>query len=403
MSTNEAGEEPLPIVLVDEEAREGQVEGASDEDSSEADVGAAAEDVDVEAEGEGEAQAPVRFNVTSYGWDSDVEGLVKRLDRHDVYTPGFQRGFVWTNPEKSRFVESLILGLPVPTVFLAQDGDSRRLNIVDGQQRLRTLQEYLHGGFALSGKDIQPDLSGRYFSSEVARSPRSKVLEDADARQLADSVIHAVVIKPDPGDNDAAKGHEYNRAVIQIFQRLNTSGRPLQHQEIRASIFHGLFDEMLREMNDEASWRAMFGPPHSRMKDMEAILRFIALLEAGNDYRGPMPRFLDDFMEENREITSERSGELKALFNVAILLCLEARGEDAFKRAGTFLLSHFDAVMVGVATAIREDCTLDASVVADRWASLEADEEFQWATLEFVNDTNRVKKRLERAIAIFVA
>ncbi|MFC7380089.1 DUF262 domain-containing protein [Brevundimonas sp. GCM10030266] len=358
-------------------------------------------DVEVEEEGEREAPEPVRFNVSSYGWDSDVEGLVKRLDRNDVYTPGFQRGFVWSNPEKSRFIESLILGLPVPTIFLAQDGDSKRLNIVDGQQRLRTLQQYLGGGFALSGKDIQPDLAGRYYSSEVARSSRSKVLVDADARQLADSIIHAVVIKPDPGDNDATRGHEYNRAIIQIFQRLNTSGRPLQHQEIRASIFHGPFDDMLREMNGGENWRALFGPVHSRMKDMEAILRFVALLEEGDDYRGPMPRFLDDFMETNREVGAERSAELTALFQAAIALCREARGDNAFKRAGTFLLSHFDAVMAGVSRAIRSGAALDAAIVEERWSVLDSDAEFQWATSEFVNDTLRVKKRLERATAIF--
>lgn len=403
MPATSNGEDALPVALVDSEDQPLAGDGGEDVFVGDADAKDDVEDVDVEEEGEPEPEEPVRFNVTSYGWDSDVEGLVKRLDRGDVYTPGFQRGFVWTNPEKSRFIESLILGLPVPTIFLAQDGNSKRLNIVDGQQRLKTLQGYLRGKFVLSGKAIQADLAGRYFSAEVAKSTRSKVLAEADARQLADSVIHAVVIKPDPGDNDADMGHEYNRAIIQIFQRLNTSGRPLQSQEIRASIFHGSFDRMLREMNADDVWRSLFGPLHSRLKDMEAILRFVALLENGDDYRSPMPRFLDDFMEENRAIDEKRSDELKSLFVAATALCVEARGEDAFKRAGTFLLSHFDAVMVGITQAIRKDPTLDAKFMADRWDRLESDAEFQWATSEFVNDTNRVKKRLERATAIFVS
>lgn len=373
-----------------------------DEDVDQGDDGAV-EDVEVEGESGPEAVEPLRFNVTSYGWDSDVEGLVKRLNRDDVYTPGFQRGFVWTNPEKSRFIESLILGLPVPTIFLAQDGDSKRLNIVDGQQRLKTLQQYLGGGFSLSGKDLQPDLTGRYYSTEVAKSTRSKVLVEADARQLADSVIHAVVIKPDPGDNDDVKGHEYNRAIIQIFRRLNTSGRPLQHQEIRASIFHGSFDEMLRALNQDKVWREMFGPLHSRMKDLEAILRFLAVLDKGDDYRAPMPRFLDDYMEDNRTIGPDKVKELKLLFAAATALAFEARGKDAFKRAGTFLLSQFDAVMTGIATAIRNGTELDGDIIAHRWDELDGDPDFQWATSEFVNDTPRVKKRLERSISIFGA
>ena len=86
-----------------------------------------------------------RYNVSSFGWDSDVEGLVRRLERGDIYIPGFQRAFVWTGPEKSRFIESLILGLPVPNVFLAKDANTKSLNIVDGQQRLRSLRDFLAG------------------------------------------------------------------------------------------------------------------------------------------------------------------------------------------------------------------------------------------------------------------
>ena len=92
------------------------------------------DDEEVDEESEELPEPPKRYNVSSYGWDSDVEGLVKRLKRGDIYIPGFQRGFVWNGPEKSRFIESLILGLPVPNVFLAQDAKSKSLNIVDGQQ-----------------------------------------------------------------------------------------------------------------------------------------------------------------------------------------------------------------------------------------------------------------------------
>lgn len=359
------------------------------------------EDVDIDGDDTGEEDEPQRFNVSSYGWDSDVEGLVNRLSRGDVYTPGFQRGFVWTNPEKSRFIESLVLGLPVPTIFLAQDSDSKRLNIVDGQQRLKTLQQYLKGGFALSGKGLQEDLSGCYYSTEVAKSKRSKTLSEADARQLAYSVIHAIVIKPDPTDDDADKGHEYNRAVIQIFRRLNTSGRPLQHQEIRASVFHGSFDDCLRNLNENSDWRSLFGTVHSRMRDVEAILRFIALFEDWQNYRSAMPKFLDNFMEKNRHISEDKVIELEKLFAQACSLVIGARSAEAFKRRGTFVLTLFDAVMVGIATALRSGIELTNEMVSDRWNKLENDNEFIWSTEEFVNDTNRVKKRMERSIEIF--
>lgn len=372
-----------------------------DEDEDAADFAEEADDVEIVGDSDGEDPEPQRFNVSSYGWDSDVEGLVKRLDRGDIYTPGFQRRFVWTNPEKSRFVESLILGLPVPTIFLAQDADSKRLNIVDGQQRLKTLQEYLGGRFPLRGNDIQEDLRGRYFSVDVAKTKKSKVLTDSDARALADSLIHSVVIRPDASDNDENKGHEYNRAVIQIFKRLNTSGRPLQPQEVRASIFHGPLDEMLRRMNVVESWRQLFGKQHSRLKDLEAILRFLALLNDGQNYKSPMPRFLDNFMEQHRYIEAALAKGLEADFQSVTSLVVKTRGTNAFKNGGTFVLSTFDAVMVGAVTAMRSGVTFDEKSLEKKWAALEADARFIWATEEFVNDTNRVSARLERAIAVF--
>lgn len=91
------------------------------------------------------------------------------MDRSDIYVPGFQRGFVWTRAEKSRFIESLILGLPVPTLFLARDAEPSRLNIIDGQQRLKTLQSYLSGEFSLAGKEIPDDLKGRFHSLSEER------------------------------------------------------------------------------------------------------------------------------------------------------------------------------------------------------------------------------------------
>ena len=357
-------------------------------------------DVTVEGDAEEPEIEAKRFVVSSYGWDSDVEGLVKRLNREDIYVPGFQRSMVWDRGEKSRFVESLILGLPVPTVFLAQDFNSKKLNIVDGQQRLRSLQQYLNGEFPLQGKGIPEDLAGRYYSRDVVKSKRTKVLSDADARALADALVHSVVIKPDPSDNDVDKGAEYNRAVIQIFYRLNANGRVLQAQEIRASIYHGNFDQLLRKMNEVESWRSMFGQRHGRLKDVEALLRYLALLDEGDAYRSPMPRFLDKYMENHRNIDQATADTWISEFDKAVSMVFRLKGAAAFKQGGTFVLSRFDAMMTGIVSGFRAGKDGDQWLV-ERWDELEADADYKWSIDEFVNDTNRVSKRLERAIAIF--
>lgn len=384
------GEEPH-----DEDLHEAELENAAEGEEQDFD------DEEVDEESEELPEPPKRYNVSSYGWDSDVEGLVKRLKRGDIYIPGFQRGFVWNGPEKSRFIESLILGLPVPNVFLAQDAKTKSLNIVDGQQRLRSLGDFMDGKFYLTGKEIQEDLRGCYFSKDVAKAPTSKVLSDGDARALADAVLHSIVIKPDPTHDDPERGHEYNQAIVQIFRRLNTSGKPLQAHEIRTSIFYGPLDTMIRELNNFEPWRDLFGKPHSRLKDMELILRFVALRENLDGYKSPMPRFLDTFMEEHREMSMEKVEEVAQAFRDVTTWVANTIGREGLRSGNTLTVSRFDAVMAGYDAYLIAHPEPDAEQLKAKLQELEADPDYQWSIEEFVNDTDRVKKRLERARAIF--
>lgn len=384
---------------------EGGLAGDDASTSTEAGIGEDAglidDDTGVLDPDSGTPPPPRRYNISSYGWDSDVEGLVRRLKRGDIHIPGFQRGYVWRPKDKSGFIESLILGLPVPNIFLALDSKTKDLNIVDGQQRLRTLQEYLEGRFYLSGDAIQEDLRGKYFSEEVAKSKSSKVLDPTDARALADAVLHAIVIKPDPSHDHPDLGHEYNEAVIQIFRRLNTTGKPLNDQEIRTSIFHGPFDSALREMNQDEAWRELFGKVHSRLKDMELVLRFAALRESGSTYKSPMPKFLTNYMESRRYMDGSALEDLKASFSATAKAVLDIYGADVLRSGATLVVSKFDAVMVGVDTFLSAHGGADPGALIERLKALEADDDYNWSIAEFVNDTDRVTKRIERAKTIF--
>lgn len=349
-----------------------------------------------------EIDEPSRFEVSSYGWDSDVEGLVKRLNRGDIKLPGFQRGFVWGQLEQSRFIESLILGLPVPNIFLAQDRGSKTLNIVDGQQRLKTLQRYLAGDFSISNsKKIHEDLRSCYFNREVAKTSKSKILEDADERTLSDSILHSIVIRPDPSSDSPDYGYEYNNAVIQIFRRLNTSGKALQPQEVRSCIFYGPFDDLLHELNENVAWRELFGPKHSRYKDVETILRFFALYESSNEYKATMPSFLDKYMLRKRNIDADVLLEMRERFEAVMGLLLSAAGELLFKTGSTFLLSKFDAVTVGLSKAIDLGISFEDTDIKSKIDQLLDDDDYKDSTAEFINDTGNVIKRINTAIRIF--
>lgn len=360
------------------------------------------DDTEVEDPTSSELDEPSRFEVSSYGWDSDVEGLVKRLNRGDIKLPRFQRGFVWSTVEQSRFIESLILGLPVPNIFLALDRVTKSLNIVDGQQRLKTLQRYLKGEFAISNsKTIHEDLRGCYYNREVAKGAKSKVLDNADERTLSDSILHSIVIKPDPASDSPEYGQEYNNAVVQIFRRLNTSGRALQPQEVRSCIFYGPLDELIHELNEYPAWRTFFGKVHSRYKDVETILRFFALYENYEEYKAPMPSFLNRYMEENRNIDETKKKELSELFKTIADHLLDDCGETLFKTGGTFLLSKFDAVTVGLGRAIASGVPFSKGEINSKVTNLLANEVYKDSTNEFINDTGNVTGRIKAAIEIF--
>lgn len=178
-------------------------------------------------------ETPFTYSISSYGADYDVRGLVQRIRDEDIIVPEFQRKYVWTQARASRFIESLLLGLPVPGIFLAIDPKTRQLLVIDGQQRLRSLRHFYDGmfpkgegtvAFTLKGernKPLNPEFEGKAYAD----------LEPRDRRDLDNAIIHATVIKQDkPEEEDSS-------SIYYIFERLNTGGVSLQPQEIRASIY----------------------------------------------------------------------------------------------------------------------------------------------------------------------
>ena len=262
-----------------------------------------------EALGDDEISPLVSYEVSSYGADPEVEVLVNRLNRGDIYIPPFQRDYVWNQPEASRFIESLLLGLPVPGIFLAVDPASGKQIVIDGQQRLKTLQFFFAGVFNPKPDDasqrvfslirVQPHYEGRTF----------KTLDENDRIRLQTSIVHATVVKQlEPTEEDTSLYH--------IFERLNSSGRRLTDQEMRIALFHGKLIEKIKEVNLHDAWRTAFGRIHSRLKDQELILRFFAFYESLDTYSRPMGEFLNRYASSHRNPTEEMLEQSIALTKV---------------------------------------------------------------------------------------
>ena len=131
-----------------------------------------------------------RFSITSYGADYPVDTLVKRMKGEAVFIPKFQRSFVWSQRHASRFIESLLMGLPVPGIFLYKEAATGRHLVVDGQQRLRTLQ-YFYSGLFL-------DKAFRLVGARKERENKSyEELANNEQLKLDDSIMHATVFQQD--------------------------------------------------------------------------------------------------------------------------------------------------------------------------------------------------------------
>lgn len=332
-----------------------------------------------------EAVDTAEYNITSFGIDYDVHGIVRRLKKKTIRVPDFQRAYVWPIRRASKFIESLLLKLPIPGIFLYREHGSHEQMIIDGHQRLESLRRF-HDGvfdkrqFALTGVR-------KHFEGLTYRD-----LTHEQSATLDDSIIHATIIKQDePNDGGSSK--------YEIFQRLNANATPLSAQEIRAASFRGPFCDLLVELNKNEDWRVLFGRKHKRRRDEELILRFFALYFNSGSYKRPMKGFMTDFMTDNCKLQLHSKGCLDKLFADTISAVLAHIGDGAFKPTRAVNAALFDSVMIGVGRRLlKGPITSSMKVEFDK---LLENEEFRIAIGYRTSDKDRVHTRIRLATEAF--
>ncbi|ETX02964.1 DUF262 domain-containing protein [Candidatus Entotheonella palauensis] len=290
---------------------------------------------------------PYTCSITSYGADYPVDALVKRIETKDIFVPafnldmpeatdivGFQRQYVWPRLKADRFIESLLLGLPVPGIFLVSE-PSGILMVLDGHQRLYTLHAYYQG--VINGIEYALSKVQDRFNNK-----RYKDLDIEDQRRLDNSIVHATVIRQDEPTNDQS-------SIYTVFERLNTGGVNLQPQEIRIALYHGKFVSILQELNNDESWRKLYGKKSTRLKDIEMILRFFAFLYYSSHYHSPMKDFLNRYMATNRHLQKQSGNELRKIFNQTTQVILKGIGEKAFRPQRAINAAVIDSLLTGIA------------------------------------------------------
>lgn len=286
-----------------------------------------------------------------------------------------------------RFIESLLLGYPIPGILLVRQPDKRYL-ILDGQQRLRTLQRFYEGShqdrpFTL--QNVSRDFRGLKYSN----------LSEDQRRTIDNTYINATIV-----DTDGSI--ESQEALYQIFERLNSGGTQLTAHEIRVALYAGPLIDRLHQLNHNSDWRHLYGNPSPRLRDQELVLRIIALFCGADEYVRPLKRFLNHFVSGNRSDSSRQVDEAAQLFARAAEMLSEGPGASALRRrARQINVAQTDAVFVGLMRALQQRGDLTPDMVTEAVDRIRQDASLDQAMRTGTSSEESVHTRLTAATRAF--
>jgi len=275
---------------------------------------------DDQQENEDDILAPVSFKdavVLNADWTIETINLQIQKGNIDLQ-PGFQRRVAWDDERKSRLIESIIVGLPVPNIVLAENKDSRgKFIVIDGKQRLVAVSEYLQDEYKLKGLDMRPDLNAKTF----------KELPQEDREHLENATIRASVIRNWKDEN----------FLYVTFFRLNSGSLPLSPQELRKALIGGnLISAIDNYMLGSDPFKSVFGNGlDKRMRDSELVLRFVAYDQSLVEYKGDFKDFLDSNTRYFENDWAGKSSQIEDIFkrlDVALDAAHHIFGNDSFKK-----------------------------------------------------------------------
>ncbi|HEX5181883.1 MAG TPA: DUF262 domain-containing protein [Allosphingosinicella sp.] len=276
--------------------------------------------------------------------------------------PEYQRRLRWSDTQKSLLIESLLLNVPIPPLFFFES-DLARYEVMDGQQRLNAIKEFLSGDFSLRGLTVLSALNGRRYTKLPPRIKRS--LDRASVQAI-------VVLQESQTSLKKAGSHRFYELRRFVFERLNTGGRRLNAQEIRNAVYGSLFNNLVIELARGNTFTRIWGIPsfqaadpneyyedperqknslYRTMGDCQIVLRFFALRDPKH-IQGSIRRILDNCMERNLDLDTEQCAALGAAFNERLefldVLFDGAPFEAVLYGRKRPLVSIFDSMMVAV-------------------------------------------------------
>lgn len=358
------------------------------------------------------------FQLTTTPNDFNISTIISFISSKVFKIPAFQRHYVWDIKRASKLIESLLIGLPIPQIFL-YESDKNEFLVIDGQQRLMTLYYFYHGRFPRKNKrselrrifdehghipdDIMAD--DTYFQKFNLRL--DGVVENQDNRfdgknysTLGDSqmafnlaTIRNMVIKPVAND-------EQDAAMFEIFNRLNSGGMNLTPQEIRMSLYHSKLNVELLRLNENQEWRRILGKEviDVRLNDVEAILRVLAMSFYKEQYRATISGFLNAFSNSTKSWDDEKVNFTIRLWNAFFESATSCTAED-FRLGGNRLsITIFESVFYAACFSSIQTGTINVPEITSAYVErLKSDTEFIEHSTGKTTRRESVNRRVERA------
>lgn len=361
-----------------------------------------------------EEKSVAQYDISVIPNDFNVLTINSLLDSNVIAMPSFQRNYVWDKKRASKFIESLIIGLPIPQIFLYQV-ERNKFSVIDGQQRLMSIYFFIKQRFPRSGKraflrkifdkdgSIPENIlsDDRYFQdfklqfakqeNGSAHPLNGKKYTNLDVTQKGSfelMPIRCMSIRQNKPDD--------NSAIYEIFSRLNTGGLNLSPQEIRGCLYASDFYDTVYELNTDSRWRRILGKQEEddKFRDVEIIIRCFALLNNHKKYNGAMIQFLNQFSKEAEKYSADKIEEYKKIFSKVLNILGEIDAETFLTKTGSFNVSFFESVFVAIAECFLENNDAEISVKQEYLEELKKDENFDAAVTHSTSHQKAVSTRL---------
>ena len=309
--------------------------------------------------------------------------------------PKYQREVVWPDPAQTRFIDSLVKQLPIPSMCFSLDYKTQKWQVIDGLQRMWSIIRFLSGTDWRFSKleDIDPKMSGQSVSKFV---DRNSTLHSYFTR-VENLTLPITILRCDY----SKMSHE--NYIFMIFHRLNSGGAKLNNQEIRNCIYGGSLNNLLKELNTNPNWMRINKMKQSsghRFIPEEIILRFFAFYDGYKDYAGRLAKFLNNYMSKHRNSGNSFLTSKKNLFEHTVDVIYKSIFEG--KAPQKLSTSVLEAILVGVSLNLKFVESQPASSIKTMYDKLLAQEEFSDEKLrEGLSGKERVIGRMSTAKRIF--